>query len=154
MTNKKLDIFDVLSNLNDKNYNFYDELEDEQTKQFAPLVVNRWMTGCGDSLQVYLDNEIVNPYIFSLQHHKSLLWKLMCISNSGKKQRYNWIKPPSVNKTSSLAIDAICQYYKYNVRQATQAFAILNKEEVIKIASELGWQPDMISALQKQLKPT
>lgn len=152
MQNRKLDIFEVLSELNNKNYQFYDNLDNDTAKHFLPVVANRWMSCCDDSLQVYLDNEFVNPYIFSLQHHKSLIWKLMCIANSGVKKRYTWIKQPPTNKSSTLAIDAICQYYNYNISQATQAFAILKKEEVILIASELGWSSDDISALTKQLK--
>lgn len=151
MDKQKLDIFEVLGQLNNKNTTYYQQLEPEIQKQIQPLVVNRWMTGTSDDAQVYIDNEVVNPYIFSLSHHKNLLWKLMCAANSGRSQRYQWIKHSSQG-TTSLAVQAIQQYFNYNSSDATQALTVLTKKEVIQIADDLGWQSDQIAALDKQLK--
>lgn len=150
---RKLDIFKVLNAANARKHEFYAQLTDEEKKGFAPSVVARWMTGTSDARQVFFINEFLNPYLFSLYKHPQLLWQLMTVCNSGKNQRYVWNKLPSKKEVGkSNAIRLICEYFKYSVSDAADALQILTKDQVLDIAAHMGWQPDDITKLKRELK--
>ena len=119
---RKLDIFRVLAALDAKDYHFFANLTDEEVKALVPFVVARWMSGTTDARQVFFLNEVVNPYLFSLTEHKQLLWDLLLIANSGKKQRYAWNALPSKKNTAKpLTVDVLKQFYGYSTRDAVDA---------------------------------
>lgn len=150
---RKLDIFKVLNAANSRKSEFYDQLTDEEKKGYAPSVVARWMTGTTDARQVFFTNEFLNPYLFSLYKHPQLLWQLTTVCNSGRNQRYTWNKLPSRRETGkSNAIRLICEYFKYNVSDAVDALEILSRDQVLDIAAHMGWQPDEITKLKRELK--
>jgi len=153
MAERKLDIFRVLNAANTRKQDFYSSLTDEEKKGFAPSVIMRWMSGTSSPLQVYLINETVNPYAFSLYKHPDLLWKLMTVANIGKNQRYAWNKLPSRKETGkSNAIRLLCEYFGYNVNHAADALELLSRDRVLEIASEMGWQPEDIAKIKRELK--
>lgn len=152
-TERKLDIFKVLNAANARNGEFYAQLSDEERKGFAPSVVTRWMTGTNDARQVYFTNEFLNPYVFSLYKHPQLLWQLLTVCNSGRSQRYVWNKLPSKREVGkSNAIRLICEFYNYSVSDAVDALDILTRDQVLDIAAQMGWQPDEITKLKRELK--
>ena len=65
----RLDIFETLRNIDKGNIEFYDNLDAEMRKQFAPIVVTQWLAGSGDPVHLMLINEYVNKYVFSLHKH-------------------------------------------------------------------------------------
>lgn len=150
---RKLDIFNVLNAANSRKREFYGNLSDEERKGYAPTVVARWMSGTSDTKQVFFINEFLNPYLFSLYKHPQLLWQLTVACNSGRNQRYTWNKLPSKREAGkSNAIRLICECYNYNVSDAVTALEILSRDQVIDIAMMMGWQPDEIAKLKKELK--
>lgn len=152
-TERKLDIFRVLAAVDTKDHTFLPSLTDEEAKAFVPFVVARWMSGTTDARQVYFLNEVVNPYLFSLAEHKELLWNLMTVANSGKKQRYAWNALPSRKKTSTpLAVEAVKQFYGYSTRDAVDACTLLSADDVVEMATSIGWQPEDVKKLTKELK--
>lgn len=150
---RSLNIFGLLSHINKKHIEYYDKLEDNEKKEMQPFVVMRWLTGTKDARQIYFINELVNRFVFSLASHKSLLYKLMCVSSSGNTSRYHWKKPASRKGASlSVALQTIKQYYGYNTREAADALLILSDEAIINHAEELGLQKDDITKLKRELK--
>jgi len=147
----KLDVFETLGHINEKNIEFLNKVSDEERKGFQPLVVMRWLSGTSSPLQVHLVNELVNPYVFSLSHDKDLLYKLMTVC-SVKKQRYKWIKPTSKGSNFTHCIDVICSYYGYSKSQASQVFHLLSDDDVLCIAEHQGIQKDEISKIVLELK--
>lgn len=154
-TTRKLDIFAVLDALNAKNTTFYEKLTEEEVKAFVPLVVMRWMSGTPSAVQVYLINELLNPFVFALGNHKQLLWNLLIVCNSGIKQRYVWNPLPSKKTTNAPnAVRLIKEYHSYNTEDAVNVLPLLTRSNLIEMAEELGWQADEIAKIKKEVKST
>lgn len=150
---RKLDIFRVLDAVNAKDVALFEKLTEDEAKAFVPFVVTRWMSGTSNAGQVYLINEFLNPYVFSLGSHKQLLWYLMTICNVGKKQRYAWNPLPGKKNTSKpTATRVIKEYYNYSTTDAVEVLPMLTREDLLSMAEDLGWQPDEVSKLKKEVK--
>lgn len=150
---RKLDIFRVLKAANKKDGAFYSALNDEEKKAYVPSVTARWMSGCTDARQVMLINEFVNPYTFSLYKHPQLLWQLLTAANSGKNQMYSWNKlPGKAGSGKPNALRAVMQFYKYGPDEAATAMTLLSRDDILEIAANLGWQPDEIAKVKKEIK--
>lgn len=151
MAERKLDIFDVLKNISTKNVAFYDSLTNDQVNSFQPLVVMRWLSGTFSKQQVYLINELVNPFVFSLHTHKKLLWQLMSTCTAGKTQKYTWKKKLGKVTSNPASVKVVREYFHYSTTQAKKAVGLLQSGDIISMAEELGWQDDEINAVCKEL---
>lgn len=147
---EKLNIFDILGQLDDKNYDFYQIATSDVQKQIVPLVLMRWMTGTKNEQQIMFLNEFVNPVVFALYSHPILLWKLMCICSPGRRSRYQWTKIES--KNSKVAIDVVKEYFKYSTREAIGAVKLLSPSDILSCAIELGYESAKLTKLKKELK--
>jgi hypothetical protein len=151
MAEHKLEIFRVLGELDKKNIKFFDSLSEEEKKAFQPLVVSRWLSGTSNKQQLFLLNEIVNPYIFSLAKHKPLLYKLMTICTAGSLQRYVWNKQLSKGSTHPFTTKTIQQYFGYNSRDAEKVIPLLLIDDISTMAEDMGWQDEDLNKLRKEL---
>lgn len=116
-----------------------------------PLLLQRWMTGTPDARQVFLINEVVNPFVFSLFRHKQLLWQLLTVASSGKSQKYTWLSQKSeAGKNKPTATNIVREYYKFSSKHARDAVKLLSYEQAVELAQELGYQPDVIAKLKKE----
>ena len=150
---RKLDIFRVLEAINDKDIAFIDKLTEEEAKAFVPFVVQRWLSGTSSAKQVYFINELLNPFVFSLQGHKKLLWSLMMVCSPGKQQRYSWAALPSKKNTSKpTAAKVLQEYYGYSAVEAVNVLDMLTRQHLIDMAEELGWQQEDIAKIKKEVK--
>lgn len=150
---RKLDIFRVLAAVDAKNRSFYESLTEEEIKGLTPFVVARWLSGTSQAGQVYFINELFNPFAFALCNHKQLLWYLLTICGSGKKQRYVWnTLPGKKNTTRPQAVHVVKQYLKYSTSEAMSVLQILSDKDILNMAEEMGWQPEELSKLKKELK--
>ena len=150
----KLDLFkEVLPNISRKNEKYYKSLTEEQTKEITPLVLMRWLSGANDARQIFMLNELVNPFVFVLPKHKELLVDLMTISASGKQYRYKFIKVKS-KKTSKTpkVVAVIKQYFEYSTLDAIEVLPILSDDDILSFAEQLGRQPPEITAIKKELR--
>lgn len=152
MSDNKVNIFDVLNKLSEKDSSFYDQLSDEQKKSVHPYVVMKWLTGTSNAKQVFFVNELVNTKVFAFSRHPKLLYQLMTVCTSGNKSRYYWNKGPTKSSGSDQAIEVIRQYFNYSTTHAKQALPLLNSEQIIDYAHQLGWSKEQITKLNKQLK--
>ena len=90
MATAKLDIKRELNAVDQKNYNFYDKLTDEEKKAFSPYILMRYTARVQmpdrDIQEWYLEmtNEMVNKNHWDLsKNHKALLWKLFAATGTG-----------------------------------------------------------------------
>lgn len=153
MAAPKLDVFATLAAADAKKVDYYTNLSVEEQKGYAPSVVTRWMSGVPNPQQVMMINEFLNPYAFSLYKHPELLWKLSTIVTAGHKQRYTWIKPPSKGTVGkSNAIKLVMEYFNYSSSKATDALPLLNRDQILSMAEDLGWPSEDIAKLRRELK--
>lgn len=149
----KLDLFGVLEVINKKQRNFYDDLTDDEQKQFHPLVIQRWLSGTTDARQVYFLNELVNPFIFSLHKHKELLAHLLTVCAPGGHRRYKWAAAKSKKTTNMpLVVSVIKQQYGYNTIDAIDVLPLLTDDAILHSAEMQGLQKEDISKIKKELK--
>lgn len=97
-----LDIGEVLPNLDIRNKKYYENLTDEQKKEFSPWLIQRYLSSAESSsneiIEHYLvmTNEIVNINFSQIKDH-DMLWKLMSMVGYGKslgKYGHPFIPPP------------------------------------------------------------
>lgn len=152
MTQKhKIDIFAVLNKASTKDDQWFDTLTEDDQKQLHPLLIQRWLSGTSSAQQVFLLNEIVNPFVFSLFKHKQLLWQLCTVATSGKSQRYQWMGQKSeAGKNKPASTQVVADYYGYSLRHARDAVKCLTKEQIVDLATELGAQPETIAKIKKE----
>jgi hypothetical protein len=102
-----LDIKRELLAVDQKNYDFYDKLTDEEKKSFSPYVLMRYTSNV-DSPEVqdeFLErtNEFVNKHHWSLsKNHKALLWKLFACVGIGIKTYHPYLKASSKEKAEKI----------------------------------------------------
>lgn len=147
-----LDIFEVLSNIDNKNVDYYDNLSDEQKKAFAPIVIAQWMCCSKSEIQTILTNEFVNKYIYSLYKHPELLYKLMTCCSMGVRQFYKWNKVEKQTSNFPKSIELIKKCMSYSTKQAIAVLPLISSEEIILMAYDFGYQQNEIKILTKELK--
>lgn len=148
---KKLDMFEVLKQIDSGNRTFLDTLEDDVKKEFVPLLTMRWASSAG-GMQAVLLNELVNPMVFKANGHPDLLYKLMVASSSGKQRRYRWIKSKSKVKANKLTIKTIANYYQCTAKDAGYYAKRLPLEDILEMAEALGYDSDAIKELKAENK--
>lgn len=94
---QKLNLKRILEAVDTRNYDFYDNLSDEEKKEFSPYILMRYVSNVSgdDYLQEwYIErtNELVNKEHWTLsKNHKSLIWKLFAAVGVGSVQYHPYI---------------------------------------------------------------
>jgi hypothetical protein len=101
---EKLDIKRVLNAIDDRNYDFYSTLTDEEKKSFSPYVAMRFASNTDsiDAQEWYITNvnEFVNKNHWDLsKNHKELLCKLFASCGAGVRIRHPYLKLNSKETT-------------------------------------------------------
>ena len=118
-----LDLFEVLSALDKKDYGFYDRLTVEQQKKFVPFMMLKWMSavkGNNDLQKYYLlaVNEYANKYFYNENIYKQpkLQWLMLCASSPGIGKQFHQYIPEIKSKVVKLqdntTVKEIKDYYK------------------------------------------
>lgn len=105
----KNDIFEVLKQIDNRNYQYYDTLSEEQQKEIQPYTLCRWMSAIAGNeynhMALTIDiNNNVNKHFWELSKYKDLQWKLLCSCGNKKFNRHQWIpqNKPKQDKNYSL----------------------------------------------------
>ena len=114
MATAKLDIKRELSAVDQKNYNFYDNLTDEEKKVFSPYILMRYTASTQGDREIQewfleMTNEMVNKNHWDLsKNHKALLWKLFAATGAGVNCHHPYLaagKKEKANKIEKLLCD-------------------------------------------------
>ena len=151
-TEYKLNIFDVLSQIDKKNIHFYENLPDDKKKAFSPFLAFRWLYGTPHDLQVVLLNQCLNPsYLTHCCKHPDLVYKLFTVTSVKAKTAYKW-RPKNQETGFPLALDTIAKYYDISKRIAKLHLPTFSAEDIMNMGDYIGLQGDEMKKLKTELK--
>lgn len=139
MATAKLDIKRELNAVDQKNYNFYDNLTDEERKVFSPYILMRYTASTqGDrAIQewfVEMTNEMVNKHHWDLsKNHKALLWKLFAATGAGVNCYHPYLaagKKEKANKIEKLLCDIYPATKMAEIKMMAKMMTKKDKEEL------------------------
>lgn len=142
-----LDIRNEMAQFDRKNRVFYDSLDDEQKKKFAPFLMIRWgssVSGSVDLQAYYLMscNENLNKNFFdiSASRHKKFQWLLATTVSPGMGNQYHqWIKPKS-KTTDNKNVKFLRELYPHLKEDELKLMSDINTKDELKVyAKDLGW---------------
>lgn len=138
----KIPLNDVLQAVDRRDFGWYARLSDEHKKKWSSWLFLRYVSSvkgsnAGDAL---LDtNEFVNKNYTDLYKHEELIWKLMCLTGTGKKQFHEWIKPPTSTKKKDKISEFVVETYPHMKADEVELFRQLNSDDDIKqMAFDMG----------------
>lgn len=104
LDNQDFNLFEALTAIDKKDYDYYDRLSEEQQKKFQPYMLVQWVSlvkGSKDIQSYYLQSVEyhVNKYFFNehVQKNPKLVWLMLCAASPGLGKQYRqWI--PSIKE--------------------------------------------------------
>lgn len=166
MTTKKtykLDLFGkVLPALDRRDFSLYSKLTDEERKNFADIVILRYMsnakTASMDILEyiIAMTNE-ANKHLWNsaLKDHGELKCMILATSGVGVgiKINHEFIKAPIGKKRNNKMFDVVRRYYPTASINELQMFIDMNNEDdLIEIGKMLGLQKEELNVYKKEVK--
>jgi hypothetical protein len=154
----KLDIMTVLEAADKGMKDFYTNLTEEEQKAFAPRVIMRWMSTLSDKndlryYQILATNDLVNLGMWSLGRHPELLWQLMCVSGTGRKQYHGWIPMVKKETTTPKWDDFIDQVWPHTNTQERQILKnIKTTAEWLELIKQSGADDKQIKEIRSEIQ--
>jgi len=145
MATAKLDIKRELSAVDQKNYDFYDNLTDEEKKAFSPYILMRYtasVQGDRDTQEWFLEmtNEMVNKHHWSLsKNHKPLLWKLFAAVGTGVNAYHPYLAAGKKEKAQKIEklLSEINPSMKLS--EIKQLAAMMDKKDIEELFDKMGF---------------
>ena len=141
----KLSINNEMAQLDAKNYDFYDELNDEERKKFSTYLMLRYaasVQGSPDLQEWYLraTNDRINQNFFDLNRHPKLQWLLCATVSPGMgTQRHYWQAAKKKDSSNNKAVKFITKLYPHLKEDEAELLAEINTEKDLKaLARSMG----------------
>ena len=141
----KLSINNEMAQLDAKNYDFYDELNEEERKKFSTYLMLRYaasVQGSPDLQEWYLraTNDRVNQNFFDLNRHPKLQWLLCATISPGMGlQRHYWQAAKKKDSSNSKAVKFIIRLYPHIKQDEAELLAEINSDKELKeLAKKMG----------------
>lgn len=141
----KLDIKRELSAVDHKNYDFYDNLTDEEKKAFSPFILMRYTSNVQGDVDIQewfisRTNELVNMNFNDLsKNHKALLWKLFAATGAGISCYHPYLaagKKEKANKIEKL----LCELNPAMKMSDIKLWAsMMTKEDIEELFDQMGF---------------
>ncbi len=149
-SDKKLDLFWMLKQLDNHNINVLDGLDADQKKEVSNYMLLRWLSGSDDPEQLEILGTIATSCLFGLSKHPDLMTMVLaCCTRNGPK-RYRWINYKGTAKESP-ALELVMNEWQLTRSKAEEALKVLNNDDIMALAERHGYQPDELKKLKKEL---
>lgn len=146
MATAKLDIQRELRAVDQKNYDFYANLTDDERKAFSPYVLMRYTASVQmpdrDIQEWYLEmtNEMVNKNHWDLsKNHKELLWKLFAATGTGVNCYHPYLaagKKEKANKIEKLLVEL---YPAMKMAEIKMLAKMMDKNDIKELFDKMGF---------------
>lgn len=147
MADRKLDLFALLASLDQKDFDAWSNLSEDERKEVSPYMLLRWLSGCGDPEQLDRLGFIAAPCIFEFGKKPELALMVLAACTVNGRKRYKWTAPKATLKASK-AVDLIAASYKMSRKHATEVLPMFSQAELIELAESQGWQKDELKELK------
>ena len=141
----KLDIKRELSAVDQKVYDFYDSLTDEEKKAFSPYILMRYTSNVNSDREIQewfieTTNEYVNKNHWLLsKSHKSLLWKLFAATGIGSNFYHPYLKASSKEKVNKIE-KLLCDLYPAKKLEEIKLLAsMMTEKDINELFDKLGF---------------
>ena len=134
----KLSLANELYQINSKNRNFLDELNEEELKKFSSYVLMKYsanVEGNSDMQAWYLlaCNERVNKNFFDINKHPRLQWlTITSVSPGMGSQRHFWLAPKKKDSSNSKSIKFLSKLYPHLREDDIELMASINTVSDLK----------------------
>ena len=143
MAADKIPLNEMLDAIDRKDFGWYSRLPAERKKLWSSWLTLRYastVSGKNEAEALLNTNEFVNKHYGDLYHHPDLIWRLFCLTSSGKKERHNWIKGPnSVKKKDKVAAFLSDVYPAMKAEDITLMRQMNTDKELKQIAIDLAY---------------
>jgi hypothetical protein len=146
MATAKLDIQRELRAVDQKNYDFYANLTDDERKAFSPYILMRYTASVQmpdrDIQEWYLEttNEMVNKNHWDLsKNHKELLWKLFAATGTGVNCYHPYLaagKKEKANKIEKLLVEL---YPAMKMAEIKMLAKMMDKTDIKELFDKMGF---------------
>ena len=145
MATAKLDIGRELAGVNTRNYDFYNNLTDEEKKAFSPYILMRYVGNPQTDPETYeftIDrvNEFVNKNHWTLSKgHKPLLWQLFAGCGTGMPIRYTYLKSGSKEKANKIEKLLAELYPAMKMEDIKMLASMMDKKDKDELFDKMGF---------------
>ena len=142
---RALDLTKVLSAVDKKDYEFYDNLTAAELKEFSPYVLLRFVSSVGSNDRdvqewfIEMTNEMVNKHHWSLsKNHEKLLWQLYAATGTGIKSYHPYLPTlkSQFNKFEKLLSEL---HPTYKMEDIKVLASLMTDEEKIELFDNMGF---------------
>lgn len=141
---QKLSLWQVQQKADERNFDFYDNLSDDEKKQVSmyPLLRSLSIVEGSPEIQEYymiMTNNIANKDFWNLSKYPELQWKLISSCGIGFKQRHKWISAGKrLSKTPNIDDLLFEVNPKMNYEELEIVKSKLTKEELVDLTRGYG----------------
>ena len=142
---RTLELTRVLSAVDKKDYEFYDNLTAAELKEFSPYVLLRFVSSVGSNDRdvqewfIEMTNEMVNKHHWSLsKNHEKLLWQLYAATGTGIKSYHPYLPTlkSQFNKFEKLLSEL---HPTYKMEDIKVLASLMTDEEKIELFDNMGF---------------
>jgi hypothetical protein len=141
-----LDIKREMAAIDNRDYDFYENLNDEEKKSLSPYVLMRYTSNVdsnnSDLQEWFLEmtNEMVNKHHWTLsKDHKPLLWKLLATVGIGSKYYHPYLA--AGKKTKAQKIEKLIADLNPNMKinEVKMLASMMTKDDIKELFDDLGF---------------
>lgn len=145
MATAKLDIKRELEAVDTRNYDFFENLTDEERKAFSPYILMRYTSNVQGDREIQewfveMTNELVNKDHWTLSKgHKALLWKLFAGTGAGVKCYHPYLaagKKEKANKIEKLLAEL---HPAMKMEDIKMLASMMDKKDITELFDNLGF---------------
>lgn len=158
---KKLDIKEVLKNIDSNNKEWFSNLSDEDKNGFDPFIVMQFLSSASNTEQhedaLMMTNEVLNKHFTTIYPNRELFYRLCCVCRANGKTFRPFMKPPKSKKSQTLVQKLLMEYSDENMSEEECAMMI-QKNKIYgldfweELAESYDWPDSEIKKLVKELK--
>jgi len=145
MATAKLDIKRELNAVDQKNYDFYTNLTDDERKAFSPYILMRYtasVQGDRDTQEWFLEhtNEMVNKNHWDLsKNHKALLWKLFAATGAGVNCYHPYLAAGKKEKAIKIEKLLVELYPAMKMNEIKMLAKMMDKNDIKELFDKMGF---------------